>query len=226
MASHPSKQVYLARRAIQADTSWILDLQNRVQEALRQSGSLQELSLGSAAILEARIEGGEVWVFEIEVLVDGVETAQNGTEERTPVGAVIISRFGDEGCGDWRWLEGPESSHVLGRVDGYLNQEKVKKDVNGSGENRIWYLHSLMLAPELQGQGLGRAFLRQVLNILEVEMKIGDKGKEEVKGGIIFLDCWAGNDKLRGFYEAIGFKSWGSFPEKDYEIAVFAWETG
>ncbi|KAE9377563.1 hypothetical protein N431DRAFT_434759 [Stipitochalara longipes BDJ] len=97
--------------------------------------------------------------------------------------------------------------------------------MSGSGENRIWYLHSLMLVPELQGQGLGRVFLRQVLNILELEIKISGRGIEGVKGGMIILDCWAGNDKLREFYKTVGFKFWGSFPEKDYEIAVFAWET-
>jgi GNAT superfamily N-acetyltransferase len=230
MLSHPFEQICHARRGIQTDISWILDLQTRVQEALRRSGSLQELSLGSNATLETSVKGGELWVFEIESWAEGDRIAEMRRNEREPVGAVMISRFGEEGYGSWSWLEGSEFGHVDGGGGGDFNHEvepgqsKVQKAMVEKYGNGIWYLHSLMLNPEFQGQGLGRVFLRQLLSILELETNARDKSKEEVKGVSIVLDCWAGNDKLRAFYEAVGFKLLGLFPEEDYEIAVFAWE--
>lgn len=69
-----------------------------------------------------------------------------------------------------------------------------------------------MLEPSLQGKGLGKVFLREVLEAL------GEEG--------VCLDCWAGNEKLRGFYGECGFELIGVWPEEDYEIAVFGWRFG
>lgn len=38
---------------------------------------------------------------------------------------------------------------------------------------------------------------------------------------MVVLDCWAGNEKLRSFYEGVGCSLVGVFPELEYEIAVF-----
>ena len=38
---------------------------------------------------------------------------------------------------------------------------------------------------------------------------------------LLYLDCWAGNDKLKNFYLNNGFKHVGDFPEEDYFISVF-----
>jgi hypothetical protein len=35
--------------------------------------------------------------------------------------------------------------------------------------------------------------------------------------GAIVLDCWAGNSKLRDFYQQAGFTSHGIFAVEDYE---------
>lgn len=109
----------------------------------------------------------------------------------TLLGSVIISTFAPEaGHGSWEW----------GGVD---------KLQGGK-----WYLHSLVLEPVYQGQGLGLCFLKEVLRQLEVE-----EGN-----GTVVLDCWAGNEKLRHFYEKAGFGFLGVFPERDYEVAVFAYK--
>ncbi|GAA0492488.1 hypothetical protein GCM10008986_18550 [Salinibacillus aidingensis] len=39
--------------------------------------------------------------------------------------------------------------------------------------------------------------------------------------GKLYLDCWAGNQKLRVYYPAQGLTYLGYFPEKDYSISVF-----
>jgi GNAT superfamily N-acetyltransferase len=73
----------------------------------------------------------------------------------------------------------------------------------------LWFLHALMLEPSVQGQRLGLDFLA------------GVKRLAGSAGGTIFLDCWAGNDKLRDFYRRAGFTFHGVHPFEDYEVAVF-----
>lgn len=75
----------------------------------------------------------------------------------------------------------------------------------------LWFLHKLMLDPEEQGKGLGLDFLNGVKQLLTPA------------SGSIVLDCWAGNDNLRAFYQRAGFTLHGVFlfPFEDYEVAVF-----
>ena len=72
-----------------------------------------------------------------------------------------------------------------------------------------WYLHSMMLLPEYQGSGHGLKLFEGVREILALH------------GGSGFLDCWAGNEKLRKFYAGTGCRYVATLPEEDYEIAVF-----
>ena len=72
------------------------------------------------------------------------------------------------------------------------------------------YIHSIMLKPEAQGQGIGVQLFEDVIRHIEPS------------GGTAFLDCWAGNDKLRDFYERSGCTYLATVPENDYKIAVFA----
>ena len=76
---------------------------------------------------------------------------------------------------------------------------------------KTWYLHSLMLEPTLQGNGLGKNFLEEALRSL---------GQRHGAGPLV-LDCWAGNQKLRRFYEEAGFRLVRIYPEEGYEIAVY-----
>jgi GNAT superfamily N-acetyltransferase len=73
----------------------------------------------------------------------------------------------------------------------------------------LWYLHVFMLDPEEQGKKLGLTFLDGLKRLVVPH------------SGTIVLDCWAGNEKLRDFYQRAGFTLHSSFPEKDYEVAVF-----
>lgn len=72
-----------------------------------------------------------------------------------------------------------------------------------------WYLHSFMLEPTEQRKGLGVHALTHVIEQIEPTQ------------GTIFLDCWAGNHKLRDFYTRAGFTLHGILQEHDYEVAVF-----
>lgn len=40
-------------------------------------------------------------------------------------------------------------------------------------------------------------------------------------GKAIYLDCWAGNEKLKSFYSNAGFNYCGDLPEEDYKISIF-----
>lgn len=75
------------------------------------------------------------------------------------------------------------------------------------------YLQSIMLDPENQSSGIG------VLFVSDVVEKIASV---PATGGTLFLDCWAGNEKLRDFYSKVGFDFVAVIPEEDYEIAVFS----
>lgn len=75
------------------------------------------------------------------------------------------------------------------------------------------YLHSIMIDPELQGSGIG------ITLVSEVVEKIASVSPTE---GTLFLDCWAGNERLRRFYSNVGFDFAAVIPEDDYEIAVFS----
>jgi GNAT superfamily N-acetyltransferase len=83
--------------------------------------------------------------------------------------------------------------------------------------NPIWFLSKLMIEPDLQGRGLGRVLLGVIKQ--QIAARCGSKSQS----CLIVLDCWAGNDKLRAFYEENEFKLHGVFGEHDYEIAVFVW---
>lgn len=79
---------------------------------------------------------------------------------------------------------------------------------------RPWlYLHSIMLEPNQQGRGIGVSFVSEVVEQMALEQRSNE--------GTIFLDCWAGNEKLGKFYTGVGFQFAAVVPEEDYEIAVF-----
>ena len=46
----------------------------------------------------------------------------------------------------------------------------------------------------------------------------------KVQQGTLYLDCRAGNKKLRDFYSKSGFDFMGDFPVADYMVSVFVYE--
>lgn len=75
----------------------------------------------------------------------------------------------------------------------------------------LHFLSKFMIEPSQQGRGLGQIAMRQI------------EQRFRPDGGIV-LDCWAGNGKLRLFYEAQGFHLHGIFDENNYQIAVYLWQ--
>jgi GNAT superfamily N-acetyltransferase len=106
-------------------------------------------------------------------------------------------------------------SVLVDPLDGtFSNTEEIPYASWGVGNvfpGPFWYLHALMLEPEEQGRGLGKGFIEAVLGSMRVAGR----------SGTVVLDCWAGNAKLRRFYEGIGFRHHGDFPENDYYISVY-----
>jgi GNAT superfamily N-acetyltransferase len=76
----------------------------------------------------------------------------------------------------------------------------------------FWFLSKVMIAPALQGQGLGDVLLDGIRRQLAAP-----------PGSLLALDCWAGNGALRTFYMRAGFHLHGIFAEDGYDVAVFTW---
>jgi GNAT superfamily N-acetyltransferase len=78
-----------------------------------------------------------------------------------------------------------------------------------SVEPNSLYLSQLAVHPRYQGQGVGA----QILGFAQA--------CSQRCGVALYVDCWAGNAKLRAFYAAHGFEGVGDFPEADYFVHVF-----
>lgn len=76
-------------------------------------------------------------------------------------------------------------------------------------ETHSKYLYRIAILPEYHGKNLGI----EIINYSCQYVRKLDK--------TLYLDCWAGNRKLRNFYLNAGFDFIGDFIEKDYMISVF-----
>ncbi|MGH4123475.1 MAG: GNAT family N-acetyltransferase [Clostridium sp.] len=90
------------------------------------------------------------------------------------------------------------------------------KDINNfdffSIEPNSKYLYRIAILPEYQGKKLGIEITNYVC------------GYSRNLKSALYLDCWAGNEKLRNFYSSAGFDFMGDFPEEDYMISVFKYQ--
>jgi GNAT superfamily N-acetyltransferase len=71
------------------------------------------------------------------------------------------------------------------------------------------YLYRIAVLPEYQGKKFG-------LKIVNYCKKLSRDFNKT-----LYLDCWAGNEKLRSFYSDSGFEHIGDFPEDGYLISAF-----
>lgn len=71
------------------------------------------------------------------------------------------------------------------------------------------YLYRIAVLPRIQGLGYGH----QILEAIKEQCSISKY--------TLYLDCWAGNEKLKRFYINAGLKYIGDYPEKDYSISIF-----
>lgn len=76
-------------------------------------------------------------------------------------------------------------------------------------EPRSSYLYQIAILPDYQGNKLGSEIT-----------KFACAYAKEVNT-TLYLDCWAGNEKLKNFYSNNGFAYQGDFPEDDYFISIF-----
>jgi len=74
------------------------------------------------------------------------------------------------------------------------------------------YLYRIAILPEYQGKNIGKEIINYACEYSK------DLNK------LLYLDCWAGNEKLRKFYTEVGFDFSGDFPEEDYMVSVFKYE--
>lgn len=72
------------------------------------------------------------------------------------------------------------------------------------------YFYRIAILPAWQSKNLGMFIMRYV--------------KE--KTADFYLDCWAGNDKLKHFYQQAGLYYCGDFAEGDYFVSVFHYSKG
>jgi ribosomal protein S18 acetylase RimI-like enzyme len=89
-----------------------------------------------------------------------------------------------------------------------------------SSDPRIWgadgdddtalYLHSLAVAQSVHGKGIGCSLLSHA------ERLTAERGKS-----LLRLDCWAGNARLRAYYEAAGFTCVREAVEETWSCALF-----
>jgi len=71
------------------------------------------------------------------------------------------------------------------------------------------YLYRIAILPEHQGKNIGN-------KIINYSIEYSRKFNKS-----LYLDCWAGNEKLKSFYKNAGFDYLGDYPEEDYFISVF-----
>jgi GNAT superfamily N-acetyltransferase len=102
---------------------------------------------------------------------------------------------------------------ATGLIDEYSNNYALSGEEMKEMLGKKWVLHAVMIEPDSQGAGLGKIFLREVLE------KMGQESE-----GVVLLDCFAGNKKLRAFYESVGFMLLREVPEEDYLVAVFTYK--
>lgn len=72
------------------------------------------------------------------------------------------------------------------------------------------YLHSLCILREFAGLGIGASLLD------DAGQRVAEAGRKWLR-----LDCWAGNDVLRAYYERQGFTLRAIAKEDDYQIALY-----
>jgi len=99
------------------------------------------------------------------------------------------------------------------KVDGSPIGTFSIKDTNDINIDIVYpnnkYLYRVAILREYQGKGLGAEMVRFAL----------DYSRKLNKS--LYLDCWAGNSKLKSFYKSLGFDLLEEVPEEDYFISVF-----
>lgn len=89
-----------------------------------------------------------------------------------------------------------------------LSDQGENPDVEATQPGDL-YLSQLAVDTLRQNLGVGKRVMQKILQYAAEQKKT------------LYLDCWAGNTKLKAFYEECGMESLGDYPEEDYLITVF-----
>lgn len=76
-------------------------------------------------------------------------------------------------------------------------------------EEKGKYLSQIAILPRFQGRNIGSAITKFACFFA--------KGLDKT----LFLDCWAGNEKLKQFYARNSLEYIGDFPEGNYFVSIF-----
>ncbi len=76
-------------------------------------------------------------------------------------------------------------------------------------EPQSLYISKIAILPEYQGRNIGSQIIRFACSLTQKQNKT------------LYLDCCAGNEKLKDFYRVQGLEYVGDFPEEDYFISIF-----
>lgn len=87
----------------------------------------------------------------------------------------------------------------------------INEELYINGPNNL-YLYRIAILPEYQGKNIG-------LKVINYVFQISRNSRKK-----LYLDCWAGNIKLKEFYCKAGLDYCGDFQEEDYMISVFKYE--
>lgn len=154
-----------------------------------------------------------IWIVDISTRVQKILTASGSLQHIGPLPLSTVQISVNRGFTYLLELNGLRIGSVFVEpLDGvYPNTQNIQF-VSWEVENLpgpLCYLQSLMIEPMEQGKGLGLRFLDGIRSLMREQ------------GGTVVLDCWAGNSKLRDFYQRAGFIHHGNFPEDGYEISVY-----
>ncbi|WP_391209431.1 GNAT family N-acetyltransferase [Psychrobacillus sp. L4] len=87
--------------------------------------------------------------------------------------------------------------------------ETIDKIGEQTVDPKSLYLSKIAILPEYQGSSIGTKITEFACTNAQRLNKV------------LYLDCWAGNIKLREFYSKNGFQYIGDFCEEDYLISIF-----
>lgn len=183
MGEHSTREL-TTRLAQPSELTTIIALSSRVQDKLTASGSLQQIGPLEHHVVEAAIAEGRLFV---------AIPPSNSSDPAEVIGVAFIR---------------PVSRSHFPVV-------KLSADFNELSDysEPWWYLHSFMMDPAYQSNGLGKQLLEGVLTFIRT---VGF-GK-----GTLLLDCWAGSEGLRKFYERCGGRLVVVVPKQTWEAALYA----
>lgn len=96
-------------------------------------------------------------------------------------------------------------SHIVGT---FMIKPIHQLNTLSINENSL-YVSSIAVTPDYQGKSIGRS----IINFCHSFSKVQSKD--------MYLDCWAGSNKLKEFYKDCGLQYLGDFPVDDYFISIF-----